>query len=64
MLRHYGEIGLLAPVYTSEFTGYRYYSDLMQPLIWLLLFSIMFGGNAIGESGGGNYTAFAFRAYW
>ena len=27
MLRHYDEIGLLAPETTDPFTGYRYYSE-------------------------------------
>lgn len=31
---------------------------IIQPLIWLLLFSTMFAGKAVGESGADNYTAF------
>ena len=33
MLRHYDEIGLLKPVKTDDFTGYRYYSENQLPLM-------------------------------
>ena len=36
MLRHYDEIGLLKPVETDDFTGYRYYSESQLPLIGLI----------------------------
>lgn len=32
MLRHYDEIGLLAPMATDDFTSYRYYSEAQLPL--------------------------------
>lgn len=32
MLRHYDEIGLLAPEMTDHFTGYRYYSEAQLPI--------------------------------
>lgn len=32
MLRHYDEIGLLAPEKVDDFTGYRYYSEAQLPL--------------------------------
>ena len=33
MLRHYDEIGLLKPVETDPFTGYRYYSETQLPTV-------------------------------
>lgn len=33
MLRHYDEIGLLVPIMTDEFTGYRYYNEAQLPVI-------------------------------
>lgn len=36
MLRHYDEIGLLKPVETDDFTGYRYYSECQLPMIGMI----------------------------
>ena len=33
MLRHYDEIGLIAPEMVDEFTGYRYYSEAQLPVM-------------------------------
>ena len=51
MLRHYDEIGLLAPVSTDDFTGYRYYSAEQLPIAGRIvaLRDMGFGIAAIAE---------------
>lgn len=51
MLRHYDELGLLAPKATDEFTGYRYYAEdqLMAAGRITALKDMGFGLAAIGE---------------
>lgn len=51
MLRHYDEIGLLAPQTTDEFTGYRYYGEAQLPMAGRIvaLRDMGFGLAAIGE---------------
>lgn len=51
MLRHYDEIGLLAPASIDAFTGYRYYSEDQLPILGRIsaLKDMGFGLAAIGE---------------
>ena len=51
MLRHYDEIGLLAPQSTDSFTGYRYYGEDQLPVAGQInaLKDMGFGLSAIGE---------------
>ena len=51
MLRHYDEIGLLAPASIDAFTGYRYYSEDQRPILGRIsaLKDMGFGLAAIGE---------------
>jgi DNA-binding transcriptional MerR regulator len=51
MLRHYDEIGLLAPKSTDSFTGYRYYGEDQLPVAGQInaLKDMGFGLSAIGE---------------
>lgn len=51
MLRHYDEIGLLAPKTTDNFTGYRYYGEDQLPIASRInaLKDMGFGLTAIGE---------------
>lgn len=51
MLRHYDEIGLLAPKTTDDFTGYRYYAEDQLPIAGRItaLKDMGFGLAAIGE---------------
>ncbi|WP_099466855.1 MerR family transcriptional regulator [Konateibacter massiliensis] len=51
MLRHYDEIGLLVPISTDHFTGYRYYSEDQLPVAGRInaLKAMGFGLAAISE---------------
>ena len=51
MLRHYDEIGLLAPSETDCFTGYRYYDESQLAIAYRItaLRDMGFGLAAIGE---------------
>lgn len=51
MLRHYDEIGLLAPKTTDDFTSYRYYAEDQLPIAGRItaLKDMGFGLSAIGE---------------